>query len=184
MLSLTGPKERHGSIESDERRVRSTQRAGAVLLAILISTSSSTAQTTRPGDEASADVKAAVAAFEGYNKALTDKDYSTLKERLVHTPFVIVDDMPRTVATVDAVVAGLRTTRERLDSAGYFTTTIDEIRPSQLRSDSVLLNCRLRHVKRDGSIIAERANFYLMVKKGGAWKLGGIILQDVEYFDK
>jgi len=42
------------------------------------------------------------------------------------------------------------------------------MRPSQLRSDSVLLNCRLRHVKRDGSVLAEHANFYLMVKESGA----------------
>lgn len=47
-----------------------------------------------------------------------------------------------------------------------------------------LLNCRLRHVKRDGSVLAEHANFYLMVKEGSAWKVGGIILQDVEYFDQ
>jgi len=31
-----------------------------------------------------------------------------------------------------------------------------------------LLNCRLRHVKRDGSVLAEHANFYLMVKESGA----------------
>jgi len=130
-----------------------------------------------------ADVRSAVAVFERYNQALVDKDYSQLRTHLLHAPFVIVDDTPRVIATVDAVVAGLQKTRESLDAAGYATTRVSVPRTSVLSRDRLLLNCRLLHLNREGAVIAERANFYLMVRVAGTWKVGGIISEDPERFE-
>jgi hypothetical protein len=79
----------------------------------------------------------------------------------------------RIIASVDAVVAGLHMTRESLDAAGYATTTIEQPRVSVSAKDRLLLNCRLRHLKKDGSLLAERANFYVLVRTAGSWKVGG-----------
>lgn len=130
-----------------------------------------------------ADVRSAVAVFDSYNQALTDKDYSKLRGQLIHVPFVVVDGTPRVIESVDAVVAGLQKTRASLDAAGYATTRSSAPRISVLSPDRLLLNYRLAHVNRDGTVLAERANFYLMVKVAGIWKVGGIIPQDPERFD-
>ena len=47
-----------------------------------------------------------------------------------------------------------------------------------------LLNCRLRHLKKDGSLLSERANVYVMVKVTGRWKVGGIMPQDPALFER
>ena len=129
-----------------------------------------------------ADAPSAVAAFERYNQALIQKAYSKLRE-LIHAPFLVVDDSPRVIASLDAVVAGLQKTRESLDGAGYATTQSSRPGISVLSPDRLLLNCRLAHLNRDGTVLAERANFYLMVRVAGAWKVGGIMPQDPERFD-
>jgi len=128
-----------------------------------------------------ADAPSAVAAFERYNQALIEQDSSKLRD-LIYVPFVVVDDSPRVIASVDAVVAGLQKTRESLDGAGYATTRSSVPRISVLSPERLLLNCRLAHVNRDGTVLAERANFYLMVRVAGVWKVGGIIPQDPERF--
>jgi hypothetical protein len=141
-------------------------------------------RTTPDGKEPGVEVRAAIAALAGYNQALIGQDYARLRDRFVHAPFVVVDDAPRVIATVDTVVEGLRKTRESLAAAGYATTKLSTPRVSLLRSDRFVRNCRLRHLKKDGSSLGERANFYLMVNEAGVWKVGGIILQDPAYFDK
>jgi hypothetical protein len=135
-------------------------------------------------DPASSDLRAAIAAFEGYNQALVERDYSKLREQFLYVPFVIVDDASRVITSVDAVVAGLRMTRESFEAVGYTTTKIDQPRVSVLAKDRLLLNCRLRHLKKDGSLLAERANFYVMVRVAGMWKIGGIIPQDPSFLER
>jgi hypothetical protein len=51
-------------------------------------------------------------------------------------------------------------------------------------NDRLLLNCRLRHLKKDGWLLAERANFYVMVKAADVWKIGGIIPQDPAFVER
>jgi hypothetical protein len=82
------------------------------------------------------------------------------------------------------VVAGLRLARESLDAADYTTTKIDPPRVSLLAKDRLLLNSRLHHLKKDGSLLAERANFYVMVRAAGIWKVGGIIPQDAALVER
>jgi hypothetical protein len=130
------------------------------------------------------DRRDAVEAFEGYNQALIDSDYSKLAAEYIHVPFVIVDDNPRVIESIETVVTGLRSTRQALETAGYATTKLGPPRISVLQVGRLLLNYRVTHVKKDGAPLAERANFYLMVKEGRRWKVGGIILQDPMYFGK
>ena len=99
-------------------------------------------------------------------------------------PFVIVDDGPRVVTSIEAVVAGLRMTRESLTAADYATTRIEPPRISVLAGDRLLLNSRLHHLRKDGSLLAERANFYVMVREAGVWKVGGIIPQDQAFAER
>jgi hypothetical protein len=107
----------------------------------------------------SPEVRAAVAAFEQYNQALIDKQYARVRDRFIHVPFVVVDEKPLVIASVDAVVEGLRNTRESMDSAGYSSTRLSSPRVSMLRRDRLLLNYRLSHLRKDASVITERANF-------------------------
>lgn len=132
---------------------------------------------------ASSDVRAAIVALEGYSQALVDRDYAKLRDRFLHVPFVVVDGAPRVVTSVEAVVAGLRIVRESLDAADYTTTRVESLRVSVLAKDRLLLNCRLHHLRKDGSLLSERANFYVMVRVAGAWKVGGIIPQDPALVD-
>ena len=90
----------------------------------------------------------------------------------------MVDRAPRVIADVDAVIEGLRKTRDSFEADGYSTTTIGSPLVSGLDKDRLLLNYRLRHLRKDGSLLMERANFSLLVKAGGAWKIAGIIPQD------
>jgi hypothetical protein len=160
----------------------------ACFVASVVPTSSGYAhseQTLRAdSDPATSDLRAAVAAFEGYNRALVERDYSKLREQFLYVPFVIVDDASRVITSVDDVVAGLRKTRESLEAVGYTTTTIDQPRVSVLAKDRLLLNCRLRHLRKDGSLLAERANFYVMMRVAGMWKIGGIIPQDPSFVER
>ena len=155
----------------------------ALAIALLLTMRSTTAQQPRVADDGGPEVQAAVTAFQGYNEALVAKDYSALRDRYVHAPFVVIDDMPRMIPRVEAVVEGLRKTRESLEAAGYATTAVNKPRVSRLDRDRLLLNCRLTHRKQDGAVMSERANFYLMVNVAGAWKVAGIILQDSVYFE-
>ena len=135
-------------------------------------------------DPASSDLRGAIAALHGYNQSLVERDYSRLQDRSIHVPFVVVDGAPRVITTIEAVVAGLRMARESLDAADYGTTTIEPPRVSQLSKDRLLLNSRVRHLKKDGSLLAERANFYVMVRAAGVWKVGGIIPQDAALVER
>ena len=158
-----------------------------IVASILLACSSDadSQQTAAAGsDPAGSDLRTAVAAFEDYNRALVERDYLKLRDRLLAAPFVVVDDVPRIIASVDAVVAGLRMTRESFDAAGYATTTIEQRRVSVLAKDRLLLNYRLRHLKKDGSLLEERANFYVLVRTAGSWKVGGIIPQDPAFVER
>ena len=127
---------------------------------------------------AGSDQRAAIVALEGYNQALIEGDYVTLRDRFLHVPFVVLDGAPRVIPSVETVVAGLRMTRESLDAASYGTTKMEPPRVSSLANDRLLLYSRLHHLRKDGSLLAERANFYVMVRVAGVWKVGGIIPQD------
>jgi hypothetical protein len=48
----------------------------------------------------------------------------------------------------------------------------------------LLLNSRVHHLRKDGSLLAERANFYVMVRTAGVWKVGGIIPQDAALVER
>ena len=132
------------------------------------------------GDSTPADSnqRAAILAFEGYNQALVERSYVTLRDRFLHVPFVIVDGASRVIPSVETVVAGLRARRESLEAAGYETTRIEVPRVSLLANDRLLLHARLHHRKKDGSLLEEQANIYLMVRVADIWKVGGIIPQD------
>ena len=115
---------------------------------------------------------------------MIERDYQKLRERFLYVPFVVVDDASRVITSVDAVIAGLRMTRESYEAAGYTTTEIAPSRVSVLANDRLLLNYRLRHLKKDGSLLAERANLYVMVRVAGVWKVGGIIPQDPAFAER
>ena len=55
---------------------------------------------------------------------------------------------------------------------------------SVLSGDRVLVNRVIRHYKKDGSLLEARANFYLMTKVSGVWRISGIIPQEATYASK
>ena len=121
-------------------------------------------------------------AFEGYNAALVAKDYAKLRAEYLYVPFTLTGQLiPQIITDLDIVLAGLRKTRDSLDALGYETSKVLNPRISILNSDAALLNCRIQHYKKDGSLIAERANFYILIKVNGAWKLGGVMPQDPNF---
>jgi len=121
--------------------------------------------------------------FSRYNQGLIEKNYEEVALYL-RTPFVVIDNTPRIITDLSTVVTGLRTNRESLDQRGYGTSVPGEARISVLNPDRVLLNCVIRHYKKDGSLLEERANFYLMSRVSGTWKISGILQQDPAYAGK
>jgi hypothetical protein len=112
--------------------------------------------------------------FSNYNKTLVDKKYEELP-RYVQVPFIVIDGTSRIITDIGAVVAGLRSNRESLDDKGYATSIPAKARISVLSSDRVLVNRIVRHNKKDGALLETRANFYLMTKVSGTWRISGII---------
>lgn len=129
-------------------------------------------------------VTAVLKAFEGYNDALVSKNYTKLRQEFLYAPFAYVGQPPQVITEIDVIVASLRRTRDSLDADGYETSKVINPHISVLSSNTVLLNCRLKHYGKNGSLLLERANFYLLIKAAGAWKIAGFIPQDPAYADK
>jgi len=121
--------------------------------------------------------------FSKYNQALIEKNYEEVALYL-QVPFVVIDNTPRIITDLSTVVTGLRTNRESLDQRGYGTSVPEEARISILSPDRVLVNRVIRHYKKDGSPLEVRANFYLMSRVSGTWKISGVLQQDPVYAGK
>jgi len=107
-----------------------------------------------------------------------------LRQEYLHVPFAFVGQPPQVITEIDVIVANLRKTRDSLDAGAYETSKMSDPHISVLSSNTVLLNCRLRHYRKNGSLLLEPANFYLLIKAAGTWKIAGFIPQDPAYTDK
>ena len=111
------------------------------------------------------------------------KDYTKLREYL-QAPFMVFLGELRILDSMDAVAAFYRGARESLDLRGFDHGEIVEKRIVPLAIDRALLNTAYRRYRRDGSLLEEQAAAYLVSKSSGAWRLCGVMSQDLKYFDK
>jgi hypothetical protein len=134
-------------------------------------------------DLADSVVREIETAFSNYNLALVDKKYDELTQ-YIQAPFVVVDNTTRIVSDVAVVIGALRSTREALDQRAYATSIPDKAEISVLSPDRILMNRVVRHYATDGALLETRANYYLMSKASGTWKINGLMPQDAAYTGK
>lgn len=118
-----------------------------------------------------------------YSAAFRAKDYVTLAA-VCDVPFIRVRQANQSIASSDELIADFRATRDALDSRGYDRSEDGEPRVIALAADSAMVNRSYRRLRADGSVLEERAVFYLVGKRGGSWKLTGTIAQDHAHFGK
>jgi hypothetical protein len=73
---------------------------------------------------------------------------------------------------------------EMLDKQNYDRSEIFGTHITPLMADCALINKAYRRYKKDGSLLEEQAVVYVVSKSSGAWKLRGIMRQELKYFGK
>ena len=155
--------------------VRQRMTVFAVAVATLVGLSAQTiAQQKALSD---ADREAIEAMFVSYNRALIEKNYTALREHL-ESPFIVIDDTSRVVSDMDTVIEGFRRRREGMDPQGYSTSTPGPALFLPLTESRVLMNRAIRHYKKDGTLLEEQANVYIVSRSSGRWRILGVMPQD------
>jgi len=122
--------------------------------------------------------------LDRYAEAFVSKDYTKLRAT-IQAPFVRLPGNWDVLRTVDDVMAWYRQQREALDKENFEPRAkFLDSRMTVLGADRALVNKTFRRYRKDGSLLAEMAVFYVVSKSSGAWKLSGILTQDWEYFGK
>jgi hypothetical protein len=124
-----------------------------------------------------ADERAIEEMFVSYNRALIEKDYVALREHL-ESSFIVIDATTQVVSDLDAVIEGFRRRREAMDPQGYATSTPGAAHFLVLTEDRVLMDRAVRHYKRDGTLLQEQANVYIVSRSSGRWRIAGVMRQD------
>lgn len=147
----------------------------AVAVATLVGLSAETiAQQKALSD---AEKQAIETMFVSYNRALVEKDYLALREHL-ELPFIVIDDTTRVVSDLDGVIEGFRRRREAMDPQGYSASTPGPALFLPLTESRVLMNRAIRHYKKDGTLLEEQANVYIVSRSSGRWRILGVMRQD------
>ena len=160
-----------------------SSKARILALAVATLAGLSAQPAAQRGDATDPEKQAIEEMFITYNRALIEKNYTLLGEQLA-VPFIVVDSTTRLVGDLNAVAEGLRKVREAMDQQGYATSTLGPARFIRLAEDRVLVERAVRHLKHDGSLLAERANVYIVRKSSGRWRIAGTMPQDPKFVGK
>jgi hypothetical protein len=139
-------------------------------------------QQPNPAAIADSDVRDALTTWDAYNQAMVGKDYAKLRD-ILSVPYLSGGPAPVVIVDLAEIVERLRNTRESLPER-YGTSTASTPQVTVLSRNQVLVNCRIRHLAKDGSLIREQAQFYILIRLGSVWKLAGNIPQDPNYTGK
>jgi hypothetical protein len=121
--------------------------------------------------------------FDRYNQAFSTKDYPKLREQL-QAPFLRFPASVEVLPTLDDVMDFYRTLWDSLDSQNYARSQLVESRITALAADRALVDGIYRRYRKDGTVLLEASAIYLVSKSSGAWKICGVMAQDLEAFGK
>ena len=151
--------------------------AGAIIVGLAILPQTTSAQAPDLNDP---ERRAIEEMFAAYNDALVRRDYTALRDYL-EVPFIVLDATTRVAADLDALTAGLQRLREAMDSQSYATSTPGPSRFLVLSAARVLMSRSVRHYRKDGGVIDQRANVYVLRRSAGRWRIEGTIQQEPTY---
>lgn len=128
-----------------------------------------------------ADAAAAKATIDRYFAAFSVRDYPAFRQ-VFTVPYLMGGRALETLPTLDAVMQRYLAVRERLDKADYASSKAAEVRLTPLGDVSALANVHWQRFKKDGSLLNEGAEILLLAKVDGAWKLTGVLPEDLRAF--
>ena len=154
----------------------------AVVLTCLLCPSASLAQQTPRFEDR--DKAAIEELLNQYAEAFVAKDFVTLQQT-IQAPFIRLAGNWDVLATIEDVIVWYRQQREALDQQNFAArATFLDSRMTVLAPDRALVNKTFRRYRNDGTVLADMAVLYVLIKSSGKWKLSGLINQDREYFRK
>ena len=130
-----------------------------------------------------ADKTAIEQLFDRYVRAYSIKDYAKLREQL-QAPFFRFPAGVVVLETMDDVMNFYRNQRDALDEQNYARSRFVHSRITALAGDRALVNRTYRRYRKDGTVLLEASQIYLVSKSSGAWKICGTFAQDLEEFGK
>ena len=142
-----------------------------------------------PGQNTASFGKSNKAAIEQlldrYVRAYSAKDYAALRE-CIQVPFIRLPNtaMWDVLGTVDEAMTYYRNQRDALDKDNYDHSQFVQTRITALGTNRALVDQTYRRYRKDGTLLLEAAAIYVVSKSSGAWKLCGVLVQDLKEFGK
>jgi hypothetical protein len=138
------------------------------------------ASTATVGD--TADESAAIHSLvQQYFAAFTAKDYQDFSQFFA-APFLRIGKSIDLIATVPEVVRAWIAIRDPLDHTDYAASRPVQIRVTMLSGGRGMANIHWQRLRRDGTVLDEGAEFYLVTKQSGRWQIDGVMGQDLKDF--
>jgi len=124
--------------------------------------------------------------FDRYSLAYSKKDYAALRECL-QVPFIRLPadtGVWDVQGTMDEAMTYYKNHREALDKDNYDHSEYVRTEVTALGANRALVNQVYRRYRKDGTVLLEAAAIYVVNKSSGAWKIYGILAQDVDEYRK
>lgn len=159
-------------------------RIATFLAVLLINVATARAQPpAAPPPYTDADTAAIQSVIHRYFAAFTAKDYGTFGEYF-QAPFVGFGRDAAIVPTFEEVLKQYQSIRDPLDNADYSASKAAEIRVTPLNPARALAAVHWQRFKKDGSLLNEGAEFLIMSKTTGSWKIAGVMGQQLQFYGK
>jgi hypothetical protein len=156
----------------------------AYILVVVVVLMCSNSLLAEPSAQSGMSDKAAIEQlFDRYVQAYSAKDYAKLREQL-QAPFLRFPASVEVLPTIDDVMNYYRTQRDGLDQQNYGRSQFINSRITRLAVARALVNRTYRRYRKDGTVLLEASAVYLVSKSSGAWKICGIVEQDLADFAK
>jgi hypothetical protein len=123
--------------------------------------------------------------LDRYVHAYSTKDYAALRECL-QVPFITLAStaMWNVRGTMDEEMTFYGNQRDALDKDNYDHSQFVQTRITALGTNRALVDQTYRRYRKDGTLLLEAAAIYVVSKSSGAWKLCGVLVQDLKEFGK
>jgi ketosteroid isomerase-like protein len=129
------------------------------------------------------DMSAITEMINDYFVAFTAKDYKALPN-FFQAPFLAVGAQPEMIGTLDAVIERYHHIRDPLDGTDYAVSKAEEIHITALSGQAALANIHWLRYKKNGLLLSEGAEFMMVSKSSGSWKICGSMGQGLSEFGK